>query len=380
MKNISVVPVTSRLQMRKFLLFSLKLYKKVHYAVPELFMDTKNSLTKGRNPALDFCDLQLFLAYKEDKVAGRVAALINPVANERWGKKQVRFGWIDFIEDYDVCKALLDRVAEWGRERGMTSMEGPLGFTDLDREGALIDGFSSFGTMSTIYNFPYYIDYYERYGFTKSVDWLEFRLTVPDRIDEKQFRCANLIKERYGITVKRYKSHKAFKNEAAYNIFKLINECYDPLHGVSQLNPKQIQYYIDAYIPYVDLDLIPLIYDKEGNLIGVGLLMPSLAGAIQRAHGMLLPLGWLQLLYRLYVKHSETIEFLLIAIKPEWQGRGLNALMFSEIFETVKKKGFKYCETNCNLEDNKKIINLWSRYEHEQHKRRRAFVKDIVDA
>lgn len=376
MTKISIIPVQTRKQMRKFINFSLNLYKNEPNAVPELAMDTRSVLGKS-NPALEFCDCQSFLAMRDGKVVGRVAALINPVANEKWQHKEVRFGWIDFIEDYEVCKALLDTVVTWGKERGMTCMEGPMGFTDFDREGALIEGFDQFGTMATIYNYPYYIDYYERYGLTKSVDWLEFKITVPEALPEKVDKALDLIKNRYGLKVVKYKSNTKFKKEVAPIIFDLLNECYADLHGFSFLNDKQVKSYIDAYIPFVDLDIIPLIYDKDDNLIGTGLMIPSLAGAIKKANGKLFPFGWWHLIKRLYLKQDEIVEFLLIAVKPEWQSKGLNALIFKDLLPIFHKKGFKYCETNCNLEDNHKVINLWRTFENVNHKKRRAFRMDF---
>ncbi|MBP5211031.1 MAG: N-acetyltransferase [Bacteroidales bacterium] len=377
MSSISIVPVNSGKQMRDFINFTLDLYKNEPNYVPELVMDTKSTLSKKTNPALEFCDYQPFLAVRDGKVVGRVVALINPVANEKWGHKEVRFGWIDFIEDYEVCKALLDAVVAWGKERGMTCMEGPMGFTDFDREGALVEGFDRFATMATIYNYPYYVEYYERYGLVKSVDWLEFRITVPKELPERVAKTIDIVKERYNLKVVKYHNIPYFKKHVAPVIFDLLNECYADLHGFSHLNEKQKQQYIDAYIPFVDLDILPMVYDSEGHLIGTALMIPSLAGAIKKAGGRLFPFGWWHLIKRLYLKKDEVVEFLLVAVKPEWQNKGLNVLMIADLFPVFKKKGFKYCETNCNLEDNHKVLSLWKSFEHENHKRRRAYRMDF---
>ncbi|MCF0177721.1 MAG: GNAT family N-acetyltransferase [Bacteroidales bacterium] len=373
---ITIVPVTTKRQMRKFVDFSIKLFWDCPHYVPELAFDTLATLNPKKNPSFEFCEAQPYLAYRDNKIVGRVVAIVNYRANERWGYKQVRFGWIDFIEDYEVLKALLDTVVAWGKERGMTTMEGPNGFTDFDREGALTYGFDRFATMATIYNPPYYIDYYHRYGLVKSVEWVEKRITVPDQLD-KHVRMKKIIEERYGITVKKCKSHRKFSKIWAHDVFHMLNDCYRDLHNFSKLSDAQIDKYIDDYLPWADLDLIPLIVDSAGNLVGTGLMIPSLAEAIHKAHGKLFPFGWWHLLKSLFIKHSDTVEFLLIAVRPEFQGKGVNSLIMSDLLEVFHKKGFKYCETNCLLEDNFKVINLWNALEHEDHKRRQALKMDI---
>ena len=374
---IQIVKVENPSQMEAFISFTLNLYKDCPYYIPELDMDTRATLSPKKNPAFEFCMAQPFLAMKDGSVAGRVVALINTRANGTWGHSDVRFGWIDFIEDYDVCKALLDAVCSWGREHGMTRIEGPMGFTDFDREGAMIMGYDRIATMATIYNYPYYIEYYERYGLVKAADWLEYLITVPDCIPETYARMSKVIAERYGLSLKIFKSSSEIKKHAAHKIFNLLNECYAPLYGFSKLSDSQIDKYVNDYIPYADLELLPMVYDSKGELIGTALMIPSIAKAIQKCRGRLFPFGWVHLLKGLKSKNNDTVELLLIAIKPEYQGKGLNAVMMSYLLPVFQRKGFKYCETNCELEDNYKMNNLWKNFPHENHKRRRVFVKEL---
>lgn len=375
--KVVIIPIETKRQMNLFVNFSIDLYKDNPYYVPEFTFDTKATLTPGKNPALDFCQAQPFLAYINNKVVGRVVALINPVANEKWESQDVRFGWIDFIDDYDVCAALLDAVAAWGKERGMTNLNGPLGFTDLDREGGLVDGYDKMSTMSLAYSFSYYAQYYDKYGLQKSIDWVEYNIRIPDIIPDKYASMANIVAQRFDLHIKKYTSHKKFVKEAAQEIFDLLNECYSKLYGYSELNQKQIDKTISDYIPFVDLNLISLIYDKDEQLVSFALMIPSLAKAIQKAKGRLFPFGWWHLVKALYLKHDDTIEFLLVAIKPTYQGKGLNAMLISDLLTYMNKSGYKYCETNANLENNLSIQAMWKSFDKDIVKRRRAYIKEI---
>ncbi len=373
--NVQIVPVRTKKQLRQFINLSLKLYKGNPYYVPELASDTKATLTT--NPALKFCQCQPFLALKDGKVAGRVVALINPRANEAWNTKDVRFNWIDFIEDYDVCKALLDAVAAWGKERGMNRIEGPIGFIDYDREGCLVEGFDKMSTMSLAYSYPYYSQFLDRYGLQKDVDWVEYRIAMPQ--DTERFsRMADIITRRYDLHLKIFKNNKDLKENGAKDIFKLLNKCYSKLYGFSHLDDDQVQNLINNYIPFVDVNMLPTIYDKEGNLVGCAIMIPSLAKAMQKTGGHLFPFGWWHLLKALKFKYDDTIEFLLVGVSPEFRGKGLNALIVSSVFPYARKKGFKWCETNANLESNASVQALWKSFDHEQVKRRRSYVKPIA--
>lgn len=375
--SVTIIPVESRRQMNQFIDFTLDLYRDCPYYVPELAFDTRATLDKKKNPAFEFSQAQPYLAIKDGKVAGRVVALINNRVNEKWQHKVVRFGWIDFIEDYEVCKALLDAVCAWGKERGMNRLEGPMGFTDFDREGALTTGFDRMATMATIYNYPYYIDFYERYGLVKGADWIEHLVTIPDEMPERFSKMSNLIAERYNLRVHFAKNARDIKQHNAKAIFDLLNQCYADLYGFAQLSDRQIDKYVNDYITFADLSLIPMIYNEENELVGVAIMIPYLAQALIKSHGKLFPFGWFHLIKSLYIKPCETLEFLLVAIRPDYQNKGVNALIVSSLYPSLKKKGYKKAETNCNLVDNDKVINLWSHFPHETHKGRRAFIKDI---
>ena len=375
--SITIVPVESRHQMNQFINLPLELYRDSPYYVPELAMDIRATLDPKKNPAFEFSEAQPYLALKDGKVVGRVVALINQRVNEKWQQKIVRFSWIDFIEDYEVYKALLDTVVAWGKQRGMNCLQGPMGFTDFDREGALTTGYDRMATMATTYNYPYYIDFYERYGLEKGADWVEHLITIPDELDEKYAKMSELIAQRYNLRVHFAKNAKDIKQNSAKEIFRLLNLCYGDLYGFAQLSDRQIDKYVNDYISFADLSLIPMVYDQNNDLIGVAIMIPYLAKALIKSRGKLFPFGWFHLVKSLYIKPDDTLEFLLVAIRPDYQSKGVNALLVNAVYPNMKKKGFKKAETNCNLVDNDKVINLWSHFPHETHKGRRAYIKNI---
>lgn len=375
--SVNIIPVETKRQMRQFINFTLDLYKDCKNYVPELTFDIKATLDPKKNPAFDFCQAQPMLAIKDGKVVGRVVALMNERVNEKWEKKVVRFGWIDFIEDYEVCEALLDAVCAWGKERGLNYLQGPMGFTDFDREGALTWGYDRIATMATTYNYPYYIDFYNRYGLEKGADWVEMLVTLPTELPEKFIKLTDIVKQRYGLRVEFAPNAKDMKQNRAKAIFDLLNTCYADLYGFAKLSDRQIDKYVNDYISFADMELIPLIYNDQNELVGCALMIPSLAKALVKSRGKLFPFGWWHLVKSLYLKHDDTIEFLLIAIRPDYQAKGVNSLIVSSLFPVFIKKGYKYAETNCELEDNHKVLNFWNSVEHEIHKKRRAFVKQL---
>jgi GNAT superfamily N-acetyltransferase len=377
--SVTVKKVTSKSELKKFIRFNYEMYKDNQYSVPDLYSDMVNTFSKDKNAAFEFCDADYFLAYNEKgEIVGRVAAIINNRANERWGKKDVRFGWIDFIDDIEVSSALLKTVEEWGKERGMTHIQGPLGFTDFDAEGMLVEGFDQLSTMSTIYNFPYYPQHMEKLGYEKDADWVEFKIYVPDGIPEKHKRISDIIQKKYNLKIKKYSSNKKIAQEYGQEIFDLMNEAYAPLYGYSSLSQGQIEQYIKMYLPIVDLRMVTLITDQEDKLVAVGISMPSLSEALQKAHGKLMPFGWFYLLKALFMKHrAKMLDLLLVAVKPEYQNKGVNALLFSDLIPVYKELGFEYAESNPELELNGKVQAQWEYFKTEQHKRRRAFVKEI---
>ena len=375
---VTIKQVSTQRDLKRFIRFNYELYKHNPYSVPDLYDDMLTTFNKQKNPAFEFCEADYFLAYKDGKLVGRVAAIINRRANETWNKKEVRFGWIDFTDDTEVSEALIRTVEQWGKERGMTHIQGPLGFTDMDAEGMLIEGFDQLGTMATTYNYPYYPAHLERLGFRKDADWVEYKIYIPDAIPEKHRRISDLIQRKYNLKIKKYTSGKKIARDYGQAIFDLVNEAYRPLYGYSALTQRQIDQYIKSYLPILDLRMVTLITDAEDQLVAVGISMPSLSRALQQSHGCLLPFGWFYLLKALFFKRrSHILDLLLVAVKPEYQNKGVNALLFSDLIPVYQQLGFEYAESNPELELNGKVQAQWDYFRTEQHKRRRAFVKEI---
>ena len=372
---IIINKVSSKKELKTFIRFNYELYKGNPYSVPDLYDDMLNTFHPKKNAAFEFCEADYFLAYKDDKVVGRVAAIINHRANETWNKKEVRFGWIDFIDDLEVSKSLLDTVARWGKERGMNMIVGPLGFTDMDAEGMLIEGYDQLSTMSTIYNFPYYPRHMEQLGFEKEADWVEFKLTVPDKLPEKFVRISEIILQKYKLKIKKVTRKEIKTQNYGQKIFDLINEPYAPLYGYSKMTQGQINQYIKMYLPLIDLRMVSLVEDENGELIAAGISMPSLSEALQKAKGKMLPWGWYYLLKALFIKKPKVLDLLLVGVKPEYQSKGVNALLFYDLVPIYQQMGFQYGESNPELELNKKVQSQWSAFESIQHKKRRAYKK-----
>ena len=376
---ITIKKVTTKRDLKRFIRFNYELYKGNAYSVPDLYDDMLNTFNRKKNAAFEFCEAEYFLAYKDGKLVGRVAAIINHRANQAWGKKDVRFGWIDFTDDAEVSEALIRTVEQWGKERGMTDIVGPLGFTDMDAEGMLIEGFDQLGTMATIYNYPYYPQHMERMGFVKDADWVEFKIYIPDGIPDKHKRIADIIQRKYNLQIKKYTSAKKIATEYGQAIFRLINEAYSQLYGYSALSQRQIDQYVKMYLPILDLRMVTLITDQNGELVAVGISMPSLSEALQKAHGRLLPFGWYHLLKALFFKRrAKMLDLLLVAVKPEYQNKGVNALLFTDLIPVYQQLGFEYAESNPEMELNGKVQAQWEYFRTEQHKRRRAFRKPIA--
>jgi GNAT superfamily N-acetyltransferase len=309
---------------------------------------------------------------------GRVAAIINHRANETWQKKTVRFGWIDFVDDAEVSDALIDTVKAWGRERGMQEIEGPLGFTDMDSEGMLIEGFDQLSTMATIYNYPYYPEHMERMGFEKSADWVEMKIYIPDAIPEKHKRISDIIQRKYNLRVRKLTDKKdVIKSGVAHDIFRLINDAYAPLFGFSRMTEAQIDQYVNVYIPVLDLRMVTLVETEEGEIVAVGISMPSLSEALQKAKGKFFPFGWYHLLKALKWNRPKVLDLLLVAVRPDYQSKGVNALLFTDLIPVYQEMGFEYAESNPELEDNGRVQNQWQYFKTEQHKRRRCFKQSL---
>lgn len=367
----------NRKELKAFTRFQIDLYKDNPYYVPPLIFDDINTLLPAKNPAFDFCEAACFMAYDEQgKPVGRIAAIINNSVNQRKQEKELRFGWLDFVDDPEVSKALIEAASDWGRAKGMEKIVGPLGFTDLDHEGLLTFGYDELGTMATIYNYPYYVDHLKNLGFTTEVEWLEYVMDVPDAIPERYSRIADIVKKKFNLRVLKYTSKSKIKREYGHALFRLINEAYDQLYGYSPLTDRQIDYYVDQYIPLLDLKLVTLVVDAQDNLVGVGLSMPSMSRALQKSKGKLFPFGWYHLLKGLKGK-NDRVDLLLVAVKPEFQSKGANALLFQDLIPHYIAKGYKYAESNPEMATNNKVQSQWELFTRRQHRRRAAFSKPL---
>lgn len=367
---------TSRRDLLKFVHFGIDLYKGNDYYVPPFVLDDVGSLNPKTNPAFEFCEAAYFMAYRDGRPVGRIAAIINSQTNKKYGSKDCRFGFLDFTDDPEVSGALFGAAEKWARSKGMDRMIGPLGFTDMDREGLLVEGFEELSTMATNYNYPYYERHVLENGYVKDSDWVEYLLTVPEKVPERFDRIATMVKEKYRLTVVKYKSRKKAKAEIGRPLFDLINEAYKNLYQYSPLTERQKDYYVDYYLGLVTLDLLTFVKDSEGKLVGVGITLPSLSRALQKSGGRLLPFGWLPLLKGLKGK-NDRVDLLLVAVDPEYQNKGVNALMFQDLIPMFNKHGFKYAESNPEMELNSKVQSQWELFEPRQHRRRRSYAKSI---
>jgi ribosomal protein S18 acetylase RimI-like enzyme len=372
--GITIVEVTSKKQLKQFVAFPLSLYKEHPYFVPPLNFDELNTLQEKVNPAFDHCEARYWLAYKNNEIVGRIAGIYNKAYEAKWKRSYMRFGWIDFIEDIEVVRALMNTVEAWAKEKNLTAVHGPLGFTDLDYEGMLVEGFEERGTMATIYNYPYYPELMQELGYVKDVDWVEYRVNVPAQTPEYINKIAELVKKRYQLNIVQLKSAKDILPYAK-DIFRLVNETYSELYGVVELTDKQAAYYTKMYFSMVKKDFVTLITDKQNKLIGFGLTMPSLSAALQKAKGSLFPFGFIHLLKAL--KKNDEADMYLVAIDKEYQGKGVNALLMQQTNIAFNKFGIQYAETNPELEINEKVQSIWEHYVARRHKRRRCFIKQL---
>ena len=382
MSLIEIKKVESKKDLKTFIDFHYDLYEGNEYDVPNLFSDEMNTLSKDKNAAFEFCEAEYYLAYKDGKLAGRVAAIINHKANNKWGKKSVRFGWIDFIDDREVSKALLDAVEKYGREKGMEDVVGPLGFTDMDPEGMLVWGFDQLGTMPTIYNYAYYPEHIEALeGFEVDNKYVEFKIMVPDEVPEKYAKIAMMIEKRYNLHVRKLTKKDVFQGGMGQKIFDLINDTYKDLYGYSELSQKQIDQLIKSYLGFLDFNLITCLEDWTGGehkLIGVGITMPSLAHALRKCRrGRLLPFGWFHVLRAIKQHKTNIVDLLLIGILPEYRAKGANALLFADLIPWYQKYGIEWGETQVELETNAGVQGQWGALTPVMHKRRKCYKKII---
>ena len=381
MSSVQIKRVETKKDLKAFIECHYDLYEGNQYDAPNLYSDEFKTLSKDKNAAFDFCEAEYFLALKEGKVVGRVAAIINNKANEKWDKKDVRFGWIDFIDDIEVSKALLKAVEDYGREKGMTSVVGPLGFTDMDPEGMLTWGFDQLGTMATIYNYDYYPKHMEKLGgWEKDNDYVEYRLDVPETAPEKYTKIAEMVEKRYNLHARKLTKKEIFEGGYGKKLFDLSNVTYSHLYGFSELSERQIDQYVKMYFPLADLDLITVVEDgnKDNQLVGLAITIPSLTRALQKCHrGRLFPFGWWHLLRAIKFHKTEVVDLLLIGVLPEYRSKGANSLVFADLIPRYVKYGFKWGETHVEMETNESVQSQWGPLDPTMHKKRRCYRKAI---
>jgi len=354
-----------------------------HYAhcsqyVPDMESDIRNMFDPEKDGGLEFTDLQGFVAYKDGKTVGRILGIINHKANEKWKVKNVRFGYIEFIDDQEVSAALLDAVGQWGREKGMDCIEGPLGITDFDKEGMLVEDFDLDGSMTAIYNYDYYPQHMEALGFEKEADWQQVRINIPKEIPAKYARVAKYAREMVGLKLIKVTARDIWEGGYAKKIFDLFNEAYAPLFGFSSFTSQQARDFLKKYVPLLDLDLVPVVENDKGEMVGMAVTVPSYAKALKKSRGRLWPFGWLYLLPSLIAKRSDSTEMLLIAVRPDYQGLGVNAMFFDDLIPIYNKKGIKWAETGPQLEYNVREQNQWKPLNPQTVKRRRCYKKELT--
>ena len=378
MGKIYVKEVLCRRTMDDFVHLPRRLYKGNPYYVPDLEQDVRQTFDVRRNAALEFSDIQAFVAYDQGgKPVGRIAAIVNHRANRKWNTKNVRFGFIEFTDDVDVARALLEAAERWGAARGMTDIVGPMGIFDFDKEGMLVEDFDRLGSSITIYNPPYYPRHLEALGYEKEVDWVQTSIEIPDEVPARYARTAVLAQEMYGLHVRKL-TLKEIRQGYGRKVFRLLNEAYAPLYGYTELMDHQIDEYLKRYLPVLDLRLIPVVENAEGELVGVAITMCSLSRALQQSGGRLWPLGWLYLLRALRWKRSDKADLYLVAVRPDYQGLGVNALFFTDLISVYHELGIRYAETGPQLEENVKELGQWASLHPAIGKRRRCYKKKIV--
>lgn len=370
--DIIVEEIRGKKQLKEFVRYPYLLYKNHPHHIPKLAFDEMTTLSKKKNPAFDHCESRYWLAYKNGKVAGRIAAIVNKKFIEKWNKNYLRFGWFDFEEDENVARMLLQQVENWAKEQSMEAIHGPLGFTDLDYEGMLIEGFDETGTMPTIYNYPYYPKFLENSGYQKHTDWLEYRIKIPKEVPERIQHIAKTIESRYKLKVVDIKKPKDLLPHAN-EIFELVNSTYEDLYSVVPLTKKQMAYYTKQYFSFMRTEFICLVADNSGKLVAIGISMPSLSAALQKSKGKLFPFGFLHLLKAL--RKNEGVDMLIVGIRKDFQGKGVNAILMNKMGRAYIQNGIKWAESNPELEDNTKVQSMWQYFDAVQHKRRRCYIK-----
>ena len=376
MSQIEIREIKGRNDLHDFICVTNQIYLNCPQYVPDLAADVRALFDSDKNPGLTFSDVQPFVAYRNGRAVGRIVGIVNRKANERWQSQNVRFSMIEFIDDPEVSKALLQAVETWGRKKSMTMMQGPLGITDFDKEGMLVEDFELTGAMTSCYNPAYYPKHMEQLGFEKEVDWLQVRIQIPKEVPAKYARVAQYAREQVGLKVKKV-SRKDMMDGYGQRVFKLLNEAYAPIFGFSALSEKQATQFLDKYVPIMDMELIPIIENAEGEIVGIAVTLGSMVTALQKSKGRLWPFGWYHLLRAVWGRHDNNVEMLLIAVRPDYQGLGVNALFFDDLIPIYNRKGYTWAETGPQLETNVRELTQWKPLNPQFVKRRRCYKKDI---
>ena len=383
MGRIDVVKIGSKRELHDFIRVPYHIYEHCPQYVPDLESSICELFDPQKNPAFEFSHIQPFVAYRvgdddsSKMPVGRIVGIINRKANERWQTRHVRFALIEFVDDEEVSRALVDAVAQWGRSFGMDAIEGPMGITDFDKEGMLVEDFNLTGTMNTIYNPAYYPRHMEALGFRKAVDWLQVRIQVPQEVPARYARTAQYAREQIGLRVIKLTNSDIIKGGYGKKVFDLLNTAYHSIFGFSELSERQVNDFLDKYIKLIDKKLIPVVVNDQEEIVGVAITMGCLSHAMQKAKGRLWPIGWWHLLKAMKWQREESAEMLLVAVRPDYQGMGVNALFFDDLIPIYNQYGFRWAETGPQLEDNVRELSQWKPLNPEFVKRRRCFIKEI---
>lgn len=375
--SVEIKKIANRIDLLRFVKFGNEFYSNCENFCPSLILDEMATFNTKKNPAFDVCEHVLYMAYKNGKAVGRIAGIINHEANRKWGVKHVRFGWMDFIDDLVVSKALLDAVAEWGKSKGMDGLNGPVGFTDFDHQGLIVEGFDYLVPMASLYNYPYYVQHMEAYGLLKENDWIEMQIYPPQELPERFGRMAKIVQERSHVRVDKVKNCKELVQKYGTSYMDVIDQAYQKLYNFQPLTDRQKRHYCDMYFPLLNFDFVTVVVNEKDEVVGVGVGMPDISKALRKCKGKLFPFGWYRMLKALHSDHYDTFDFLIIAVRPDYQDRGLNAVIIADQHPYFVKYNIRCIETTAIMETNFKNLNHWEVFPHKYHKRRRAYIKAI---
>lgn len=375
--SVEIKKIANRIDLLRFVKFGNEFYSNCENFCPSLILDEMATFNTKKNPAFDVCEHVLYMAYKNGKAVGRIAGIINHEANRKWGVKHVRFGWMDFIDDLAVSKALLDAVAEWGKSKGMDGLNGPVGFTDFDHQGLIVEGFDYLVPMASLYNYPYYVQHMEAYGLLKENDWIEMQIYPPQELPERFGRMTKIVQERSHVRVDKVKNCKELVQKYGTSYMDVIDQAYQKLYNFQPLTDRQKRHYCDMYFPLLNFDFVTVVVNEKDEVVGVGVGMPDISKALRKCKGKLFPFGWYRMLKALHSDHYDTFDFLIIAVRPDYQDRGLNAVIIADQHPYFVKYNIRCIETTAIMETNFKNLNHWEVFPHKYHKRRRAYIKAI---